>query len=349
VRIGIVGAGGAVGRAAARLLSTWDTGVLRLGLRDADRAGVLAARFGGRAQVLVVDVFEPVSLARFCAGCDVVLNCAGPSRDLQDRVARAALSAGADYVDAAGDDPLHTVLAGSFVDRRAVISAGMMPGLSGLLPRYLAARLARPETLTCYAGGRDRFTPAGAADYLAALDGGYGRALAAWRSGDVVSVPPDDGPVPYFARTVSALPYLSTEAERCASTLGLRELTWYSVFDGEHVPVALGQARSLPRARAVAGLVRAAELDLFGGSPYQLFVLTMTGGGERRNLVVRGGSATALTAAMAALTTEAVVRGEIPPGLHHCAEVLPVDRVDRLPATVELSDDLSPAEEVGVL
>src|SRR5437762_12354893 len=144
--IGILGAGGEVGRATARLLD-----------------GRAELRLGGRR--------DHESLDRFCAGCDVVVNCtAAPAREL---VAAAAMGAGAHYVDPAGDGLLLDRMAGvcrAHPGRTALLAAGASPGLTGLLPRWLAGQgFDRPLALTGYACAMDRFSPGSAADFLASL------------------------------------------------------------------------------------------------------------------------------------------------------------------------------------
>ncbi|MEV6816031.1 saccharopine dehydrogenase NADP-binding domain-containing protein [Micromonospora sp. NPDC051296] len=330
--VAVLGASGAVGRAALELLRSWHVGPLRAGARrPPDVAGV---------EPVVVDARDPADLARFCAGARVVLNCAGPAIDLADTVARAATVAGADYVDAAGDDALYAAIAAATGDaaRVAVVSAGMMPGLSGLLPRLLAAQLPDGERLTGYVGGRDRFTLTAAVDYVAA-DDSFGWPSAAWRDGRVVPgalSPVTDLAVPFFAEPVTAQPYLSTEAARVAAALGLRQVDWYSVFAGQRVLAAL-RAGPAPddggHRRAAERLCRAAELDLFGHRPYQSLVVTLDGPGGERTAVVRGTGASDLTGTVAAVTARAVLAGAVPPGVWHAAEVLdPVATFDELTA-----------------
>ncbi|MEE3922525.1 methyltransferase [Micromonospora sp. BRA006-A] len=106
--------------------------------RNPDRAAALVRdRLGGAGEAVAVDVYDRDSLARFCAGCRLVVCAGGASHQVLDRVAVAALAAGADYVDAGGDEPLYDRLAGRDLaaqGRVALVTAGMMPGLSGLLP-----------------------------------------------------------------------------------------------------------------------------------------------------------------------------------------------------------------------
>jgi hypothetical protein len=352
--IGVVGAYGAVGRAVTRQLHDWGAGPLRIGGRREQPAFELAAEvLGGAGETVAVDARDPASLAAFCDGCGVVVNCAGPSYQLLDVVARAALAAGADYVDPGGDLPVHERLAGADLagrGRSAVLTAGLMPGLTGLLPEWLA-RTAFDEvrSLTAYVGLVDRLTPAGAGDYLLSLGGGHGVAQAAWRRGARVARaldPVPDAALPFFPGRVSAYPFLSTEAERLATSLTLEELSWYNVFDGGgRLLGALGRLTSAMVGEAdldAAGkeLVQAAELDLFGREPYQLLLFQLDGvaGGEprTRTLLLRGTDTYELTGFVAAVAAVAIRDGQVLPGLYYATEALDaadvVARLRRVPA-----------------
>jgi hypothetical protein len=219
-----------------------------------------------------------------------------------------------------------------YANKSAVISAGMMPGLTGLLPRLLAADIPGARRLTGWVGGRDRFTVTAALDYLASA-GSFGQAFAVWRDGR--RVPDGTGPrggvgVPFFPGPVSVSPFLSTEIERLVSALRIPEAAWYSVFDGEHLWQALSQSGGTPPERAPI-VSRAADLDLFGAAPYQLVVVELAGDGRTETVVLRGSGASRLTGLTAALATRAVLDGTVPPGVHHAADVLrPQWTVDEL-------------------
>ncbi|MGW8437377.1 saccharopine dehydrogenase NADP-binding domain-containing protein, partial [Nocardiopsis sp. NPDC055879] len=191
--IGVVGASGAVGRHAAHALRSLGHGRLVLGARRTDPLNTLAEELGGPVEVVPVDVDSAESLEAFCHRCDVVLNCAGPSYRILDRVAVAALATGADYVDVTGDTPVHDRLAGSPAagEHRVLLSAGTLPGLSALLPRWFARGHGLRE-MTVHAGGLERCTGAAAGDLLLSLPGAsaseavFGHPLSAWRDGAVV-------------------------------------------------------------------------------------------------------------------------------------------------------------------
>jgi hypothetical protein len=366
-RIGILGSYGAVGTAVVSDLAE-DGLALRLGGRDGGRLAAQAAgRRGAETQVVAVD--DAAALARFCADCAVVVNCAGPSYRILDRVACAALAAGADYVDPGGDEPVMRRLdtgALRAIGRRAVLTAGMMPGLSSLLPRWIAGRSPEPPAaLTAYLGTLDHLSPSTAADYLLSVGGGtHGDARAAWQDGAHVAnalEPQVDVRLPHFPGRVTAFPYLSVEAERLARSLALREVRWFNVFDGQHMLAALGRLQAAGSAAdedlavMARDLTRAAELDLFGRDPYQLMVFEVTdGAGEVRSFALRAGGTYELTAATAAFTVRAVLEQRIPPGAHYADEVLEPERVPEILAACRSATVLDPLEaetmlEEGVL
>jgi hypothetical protein len=332
--IGVIGAYGGVGTGAARQLHAWGHRPLRLGGRSPQRAQRLAAVLGDGTHAVAVDAADPASLAEFCRGCRLVVNCAGPSLVIGDAVARATLAAGADYVAAGGDEPLHELLTvpGAVPrDRTALLSAGMLPGLSALLPRALATELEQPTCLTLYAGGLGRFTPGAASDYVASAASGYGIPCAAWRGGAIAHnalVPLSDASLPFFPGSVTAFPYVSRELERVATQIGLRDASSYTVFVGDHVLRAIERpshedADAL--AAAAAALGDAAELDLFGRDPFQLFVVRLddAGGHARsRTLVLHASDPIGLTGAAVAVAADAVVCGTAPAGLGFAGEAL---------------------------
>ncbi|RCG28576.1 NAD-dependent epimerase/dehydratase family protein [Sphaerisporangium album] len=349
--IGVLGASGAVGRAAVRELLDLGHTTLRLGGR---RAGALTRvrdeDLTGRGEVAPTDIGDAASLAAFAGGCDVVLNCAGPTYRLRATVASAALAAGADCVDVAGDDPAAEDLlqAGDPArDGRAVIlSAGALPGLSSLLPRWLARQgLDEVHALTAHCGGLEPCSPTVATDLMLSLTSGgadgaaYGEPLAAVRGGRRASRAlraTEDAEAPGFPGRVALQPYLGGETERLAARLGLDRVDWFNVHPGPQVHALL----NLLPARLAAGedmerladrLILAAELDLAGRTPYYVlgFRLTGTAGGEpaERRLTVRTASSYRLTAVVGALAVDAVLRGAVPPGVHFACDVLDPDTV----------------------
>ncbi|GAA2625670.1 saccharopine dehydrogenase NADP-binding domain-containing protein [Actinomadura fulvescens] len=331
--IGVLGGAGTVGRVVADRLGAH---TLRVGGRALDRAA--AACTTPDSTPMRVDLHDPHSLAEFCSGCEVVVNCAGPSYQVLDLVARAALTAGAHYVDAAGDLVALDALGDPPGHRAAVFSAGLMPGLSGLLPRLLATGpLAR---LDIYVGGAARIGELSAVDALLTRGPRFGLALAAWRDGEIVPgalKPLRSVSLPGFRGQVHAWPFLSAETSRLAAELDIGELRNHTVYVTESVPRALAAAWADdgPLERHVPEVVAAAEADLAATGPYYTMLFQAVPRdpvpGVPRRLILRTPDSYALSGVVAALTAIDVLDGRIKPGAHLAAEVLdPSAVLDRL-------------------
>ncbi|WP_327373301.1 saccharopine dehydrogenase NADP-binding domain-containing protein [Streptomyces sp. NBC_01216] len=371
--IGVLGGYGAVGGAAARVLA--DSGFrLRIGGRDPGAAARCAAALPGSAEGRAVDALDDGALARFAHGCDVLLNCAGPAYLLAGRPRRAAAGAGARYVDVMDGSEDGAAPAG---ERTAVLSAGIAPGLSGLLPRLLTEW--RPGTAgraTRIVPGAARFTGlyvslgaftrTGATDYLLSMDRGYGTPRAQWRDGRVVPGAlrgAEEHTVAGVPHPVTAHPYLTRELVAQARALGLAEARWYNAFDGRHLLDALNRSRACgDRAGSLdaqaEAVVRASTLDALGRTPYHVLwgvleSLEPAGSARapvRRTVLIRGDDGSAMTGVVGAVAAREVAFGRIGAGVHRAASVLragPVtDALRRyLPGTVVTVCEDAPAKE----
>ncbi|RKR88352.1 saccharopine dehydrogenase-like protein [Micromonospora pisi] len=360
--IGVLGGYGAVGSSVVRRLHQTVTGQLLIAGRDPARAKELARTLGpgtASTEPATVDRNDPASLDRFAARCGLIVNCAGPSYRVLDTVARAALRHDADYVDAAGDDPtLLRLLADGGANewvaagRIAVLSAGALPGLSGLLPRHLAAGIQRPVRLDAYLGGVAALTPAAAGDVLLSRGPEHGISGAGWRGDDVRerTLAPRRGlSLPAFPRLVDAFPFLSTEAVRLARAVRLQQVNWYTVFGGDQLPQQLAMSWAL-ESTDTRDLISAATEDVrrhgsWYGQEFHLWEDDIDGP-PTRTLSLTTEDSYELSGFMAAATASAILAGEVPPGVH-----LAADTLDPAKITQALSADpavkISLAEAMG--
>jgi Saccharopine dehydrogenase NADP binding domain len=344
--VGVLGASGAVGRAAVRELRDLEHTAPLLGGRRLDALRQVAQEdLAGTGEVTRADVADPASLAAFAERCDVVLNCVGPTYRLKATVAAAALDARAHCVDVAGDDPAAEALLSHYEPtmggRAVVLSAGALPGLSSILPRWLARQgLDTVTALTAYCGGLEPCSPTVAEDLMLSLTTGgadgaaYGEPLAAWRAGrkrSRVLRPVEDTQPPGFPGRAAVQPFLSAEIERLAAHLGLERADWFNVHPGRQVRALLNLlpgklADGADRVELAERMMLAGRLDLAGRTPYYVmhFALAGSAGGRpaERRLTVRTDSSYRLTAAVGALAVDAVLRGDVPPGVHFACDVL---------------------------
>lgn len=303
--IGLLGATGDVGRHTAEFL---------------DRLGIGPIRSGNSTNA---DFRDPAMLDRFATGCRILVNCAGPAHAMGNRVAEAARRVGAHYVDASGDDPVDV-----HSGRTALLSAGLQPGLTALLPRW-AARDADVRELSVWLGVSDLFSTSAAEDYLHAAASGRGEALAAWRGErrSKALVRETGVTLPFFGEPVNLLPYFSPEAERLARALRVDRGDWYTVLSGDQVGRAFDRVHTLDREAAVAVLCRASRLDLAGREPRVVLIAELDG----HTVVLRAKGNGPVTGAVVALSVSALDRGGVPPGSYFAGEVLdPMSTMDGL-------------------
>lgn len=315
--VAVLGATGATGRAAAHRLTATGTARLRLGARTRSTVTELASEVGAESRA--VDATNPAELAEFCAGATVVVQCAGPSLQITPAVLTAALHAGAHLVDPAGDlDPVPTD------GRSVVLGAGVVPGLSGLLPRLLPPR---PRRLDIYNGGADHLTPAAAADVLLSTPPRYGLPRAEWRDGRVEPAALVTQPavvLPGFTGPMHAAPLLTAEVQRLAAEVEATRARAYSVFPTAALPETLALAwESGDPLTHVDAVISAAGSDV---AAYDAGITLLASarydqGGTRRTLL-RSADSLTLTGAFTALAVEDVLDGKVPAGVGWAAEVL---------------------------
>jgi saccharopine dehydrogenase-like NADP-dependent oxidoreductase len=143
--IGVVGAGGTIGRSVVRFLEEWKAEHRALDFRFQDEG--------------FVDARDADSVARTIAGCTVCVNCVDYRLNLH--VMRGCLAAGVHYVDLGGlfhmtrrQLKLHDDFRGAGLT--AVLGMGSAPGKTNLLARAAVDRLgADPRSLHIWAVTRD--------------------------------------------------------------------------------------------------------------------------------------------------------------------------------------------------
>lgn len=337
--IAVLGATGSIGREVTRWLGAAGYR-LRLGARQSTALQALAQQVNADAQV--VDLYQQDALDAFSQGCQLLVNCSGPSYLVLDRVARSAARAGAHYIDVSGDGPVWHLLQQTPVSTpgwTAVLSAGMLPGLANVIPDWLGVMPG--DAIAVYSGGRERVRGAAAGDLVLSVNDQYGTVNASsywygeagtfWeKDGQRVRGQPAEtrNDVAHFPGEVTLLPFLSSDAERLATHHQLSQLRWYNVFSGRFLRETLtglrGWVDSTGRlTQAVEQVEQASELDLLGLSPYYRLVFDLMPRNKPcRRAVISTDSSAALTAAVTVSTVNALVRGDITPGVHYADDVL---------------------------
>jgi hypothetical protein len=315
--IGILGGYGNVGLRAARVLTEWGNSRLRIGGRNPENARDHFKTQFSDAEWVTVDIENDDSLKNFVTGCELIVNCAGPSHRLTARVARMCLSHGCHHIDAGivkDIEKMHTPSQSTAV----FYGAGAIPGLSGLLPRWLANSFDTVENLTVYTGGLEQFTRSGAEDYLFGILDEANDPLNSACSSPALNRR-SQVTLPFFPREVSLQPYCDTETEFVAKSLSLRNGEWYLAVDGYHMWTALEGITAQFYADATGAIERlclATELDTAGRQTYLNYLVQLEGAKQgkplTRTLVLQAKGASEITGSVAAVTGIALLEGELP-------------------------------------
>lgn len=195
MKIAVYGAGGYQGKLVLAELDRRDISTVLVGrdagrLRDAARSVEMA----GAEQRVAATADRDALVAAF-RDCDAVINCAGPFTSSGHAVIRAAISAGAHYVDTAGEQlylkSVFDTLAGA-AERAGVTvipatNDGCLPG--DLIAHLLAERLGRIEEISVShfivgGGGPSRGSLRSVVETIDAISaGGLGYHDGDWRTG----------------------------------------------------------------------------------------------------------------------------------------------------------------------
>lgn len=181
-----------------------------------------------------LDIFDATNLNDFCVDCALVINCAGPEFVIKDRVAQAAMRAGAIYVDVSNAILLNkeqeTELAANGVH---YVGAGFYPGVTGLLlRRVLYQLLDETEHVNCYVGGSERYTKTSLSDILMSAYSTIGKTDSYWKEKSIntekINIMKKEF-VTGIEAPVYKKPYLGREILDVLKHSLVQELHWYNI------------------------------------------------------------------------------------------------------------------------
>ena len=293
-RIGIVGGYGRVGLEHAQyLIKTTDYEVL-IGGRSSRKADKVATDLGARVSTQVVDIDDSSTLDAFCRECGLIINCAGPSWHVLDRVAIAALRQSIHYVDPGGYNTLYKILAEKENEiknkkLRFIISAGLLPGLSEVFPAYIAkTEFDCVDYLEIYYVGHDKWTYNSAYDIASSFqemenygfvkfEDGLIKKLGKLTSIKQIQLPSPLGSVRVF-------PFFPPEILQVVQKYGIKSAQVYGTNSGVFVPLVMlyiklfRQYKTKKQKKRSATLItKASEIDLKKRDPFFIIYLIIEG------------------------------------------------------------------------
>ncbi|WP_134740515.1 saccharopine dehydrogenase NADP-binding domain-containing protein [Nocardioides sp. 503] len=279
--------------------------------RDPDRLGALAGELGVESRAFGVDAVPDL------AGVGLVVNCAGPFADTALPLARAALAAGAHYVDIAAEQPSTLALLHSWAGRAERAGVVVMPGVGffGALGDLV---------LTSLVGQADDGAPWDRVDVEVELAG--------WHPTDGTLATGDRNPGDRLRLHEGLL--VTTPATTAPGRVELR-LSEHLLVP-RHLPVRTLQ--TTVNASAIEDLEAARDLTpderlraREAGDPYSVRVIARRGD-EERTAEVAGEDFYAVTGPLVAEVALALLSGGLPPGARAPGELPdPAGLLGRLP------------------
>ena len=188
----VLGGGGHIGSGIVRELSKHAEGAeIIIGDINLKRAEEVAREVNGKA--LKVDVLDSTSLKDAVKGSDVVISAVGPYHRFGERVLRAVIDAGVNFVDVDDDyDATRACLQLSGEAEKAgvtaVIGLGATPGITNVLAKYGAEKMDEVERIDTYWAWTaldPTMGPAIIDHYFHAVDGN----VPTFREGEWIEVP----------------------------------------------------------------------------------------------------------------------------------------------------------------
>lgn len=242
--IGILGATGYVGRGAVRAMLAFTEYRILIGCRNEERVRHLFPKMEQKIGCLQVDVHNRDQLHRFCGKCDIVVNCAGPSKQIADTVAAACIEQGVHYVDVSGDEHLYEQLMKrkqeiEEKELSIVISAGVYPGLSEIFPAYVAETYFDDiDALELFFAGQGGFSLNAAYDIVCSIEEDTGLGMTYCKHGEAQKM---DGPfhrnysLPFPAGKRDTYPVLNREFQQMARQNKMKSAYFYNTYPNHSV------------------------------------------------------------------------------------------------------------------
>jgi saccharopine dehydrogenase-like NADP-dependent oxidoreductase len=291
---GVIGAYGRVGLECVQSLVETTDNLVVVGGRDRQKLEAHFKNMGERISMQPVDVDDREALDRFCAGCDIVINCAGPSGRILDKVACAAIGNNSHYVDPSGNAKLYSALdqKKAEIERKALtllIYAGLNPGVSGLLPASVAMReFDVADRIDIFHAGGGEMTFNSAYDVIESITDGSTESMVHFENGKKKKglAPLNNYRLPDPVGMVNAYPVFSQELMAVIDRCNLKSARCYSAFMGMATPRTLfeiGVTKQYEteeqKARSARLLVNALKEDI--GEKKPCFMIHVKARGKR--------------------------------------------------------------------
>lgn len=283
-----------------------------------------------------LDLFNSDNLNAFCVGCAIVINCAGPEFVIKDRVAQAAMKAGAKYIDVSNALLLNQEQkAGLSANGVNYIGAGFCPGITGLLlRRVLNHLLDETKHVNCYIGGAEHYTKTSISDILMSGYSVIGKTDSYWKDKSVkienINMMKKEF-VPEVDVPVYKKPYLSQEIIDILEASSVQELHWYNIASNDHIFRLAMQFYQMQLESSIEEAMKKIDIYLEEQPKDEWVALVIDASGVKNGkdvkykLNLQMETSSELTATVAAEVVRQAISSNRPNGIYWAYEVLPID------------------------
>ncbi len=307
--IGILGGYGYVGIYATRFIKNYSKHKIRIGGRNFEKVDSKIRDEFSDAEWTKVNAKKDEDLNSFFSGCDCMIDATSlPHQEVQRLD---------DFAQRKQIPIVHLGLNG-FEKAKSNISiiygAGSIPGLSGLVPQYLAQTFDNVNELEFCFGACGTMSPAAAKDYLDGICNAENKSMVYWNQGKLEPFIPSNSDYEFFDRKFSCyklFPYFDEESAAVTNKIDAKTSRWQMCFAGRKSLAELDHARTNYKKdpqKTIEDFCTANRLDMFGEKEEAIFYCSISGtenGIEKKKILRLSGIAprenTGETAAAAAL------------------------------------------------
>lgn len=293
---------------------------------------------------LQIDIGEKKSIEKFCTGCDLIINCAGPSFLIKDAIVQCAADKKIPYIDAFGANLLEERIKRTEIDKKtvSVISAGVFPGLSGILLKWLSEKYDELQIVAGYAGGQEHCSWSATMDLLLSTKYDFGISNAEYCEGKVIRNSNGNNistELPGISQKVYLQKFLSSETIRIAKQIKAQSVTWYTVLSNKDIFAKLAEAYS--------GIIHEQDMDKIsniaselsgissmfadGGKRWYSIIIETSGiiAGEflKKRLVVQSRNSSMISGMVIGKSAEKILKNNYKPGIYWADEILEGDEI----------------------
>lgn len=269
VIVGVIGASGSVGLETVKSLFEHTDYHLALGARNIDKMDDIFSWLGTRGTFFKVDIFNDEELKTFCINCNLIINCAGPSKKILDKISLASIKSNCHYVDVSGDSDLYTMLNKRVTDIKSknlthIISAGLYPGLTELLPAYIANNnFKKVDHMEVFLSSKGTLSINAAYDYICSIRDDYVTGMAYCHKGRIKKIQGSyrsKAQLPYFSKKLDVYPIISNEFQVMADQNNINSFYFYSVYQDKSLVNKLMNVKVMEKYKSEDEIRESAEM-----------------------------------------------------------------------------------------